>query len=60
MHASAVQQHQENCIPGQVKDAHRRRGDIPGYQKIGSATAIWRKLDLLWKGTNNSTREKLK
>eukprot|EP00973_Karenia_brevis_P079136 10980818-Karenia_brevis.AAC.1 len=28
-------------------------------QKIGAATAIWRKLDLLWKGINNSTKEKL-
>eukprot|EP00973_Karenia_brevis_P021067 2896793-Karenia_brevis.AAC.1 len=28
-------------------------------QKIGAATAIWRKLDLLWRGTNNSTKEKL-
>eukprot|EP00973_Karenia_brevis_P072532 10075288-Karenia_brevis.AAC.1 len=28
-------------------------------QKIGAATAIWRKLDPLWKGTNNSTKEKL-
>eukprot|EP00973_Karenia_brevis_P041456 5736056-Karenia_brevis.AAC.1 len=26
---------------------------------MGAATAIWRKLDLLWKGTNNSTKEKL-
>eukprot|EP00973_Karenia_brevis_P061849 8602596-Karenia_brevis.AAC.1 len=28
-------------------------------QKIGAATAIWRKLDPLWKGTNNSTKTKL-
>eukprot|EP00973_Karenia_brevis_P086197 11954412-Karenia_brevis.AAC.1 len=26
-------------------------------QKLGAATAIWRKLDLLWKGTNNSTKD---
>ena len=27
--------------------------------KLGSATNIWRKLDKLWKGTNNRLRDKL-
>ena len=28
-------------------------------QKIGAATTTWRKLDKLWKGTNNRTRDKI-